>query len=161
IVVGKPIQRPDVPKKCTGTNVFLQDFSLPGMLHGRVIRPPSIGAKLMSVDEASIRSIPDVRIVRIQNFLGVVANDEWAAVRAAKELKATWTESQPLPGSDMLDKVVRASAVERDETLVNRGDPAGALAATAKQFSATYWWPFQSHASLGPSCAVVDFRPEG
>ncbi|PYS42283.1 MAG: xanthine dehydrogenase family protein molybdopterin-binding subunit [Acidobacteria bacterium] len=160
-VVGKPVLRPEVRKKCTGTTVFVQDFSVAGMLHGRVIRPPSIGAKLISVDEASIRSIPDARIVRIQNFLGIVANDEWAAVRAAKSLKTTWSESQTLPGSDMLDRHVRASAVERDETLVNRGDPAAALAVTAKQLSATYWWPFQSHASLGPSCATVDFRPEG
>src|SRR5262245_21828146 len=91
-IVGKPILRPDVPKKCTGTNMFLQAFSLPGMLHGRVIRPPSLGAKLTAVDEASVKAIPDVRVVRIQNFLGVVANDEWAAVRAAKMLNATWTE---------------------------------------------------------------------
>ena len=160
-IVGKPILRPDVPKKCTGTNVYLQDFSVPGMLHGRVIRPPTLGAKLISVDEASIRSIPDVRVVRIQNFLAVVANDEWAAVRAAKVLKATWSESQTLPGSDMLDRFVRATAIERDETIVNRGDPSTALPSAAKQLSATYWWPFQSHASLGPSCAVVDFRPEG
>ena len=160
-IVGKPILRPDVPKKCTGTNVFLQDFSVPGMLHGRVIRPPSLGAKLISVDEVSIRGIPDVRVVRIQNFLGVVANDEWAAVRAAKALKTTWSESQTLPGSERLDGFVRATAIERDETIVNRGDPATALPSTAKQLSATYWWPLQSHASLGPSCAVVDFRPEG
>src|SRR5262245_34852073 len=159
-IVGKPVLRPDVPKKCTGTSVFLQDFSVPGMLHGRVIRPPSLGAKLISVDEASIRSIPDARIVRIQNFLGVVATDEWAAVRAAKTLKATWTESPTLPGSDKLDAFVRSSAVERDETLVNRGDTAAAMPKVGKQLSATYWWPFQSHASLGPSCAVVDFKPE-
>jgi nicotinate dehydrogenase subunit B len=160
-IVGKPILRPDVPKKCTGTNMFLQDFSVPGMLHGRVIRPSSVGAKLISVDEASIRSIPDVRVIRIQNFLGVVANDEWAAVRAAKALKTTWSESQTLPGSERLDGFVRGTAIERDETIVNRGDPGTALSSTAKQLSATYWWPFQSHASLGPSCAVVDFRPEG
>jgi nicotinate dehydrogenase subunit B len=160
-IVGKPILRPDVPKKCTGTNMFLQDFSVPGMLHGRVIRPSSVGAKLISVDEASIRSIPDVRVIRIQNFLGVVANDEWAAVRAAKALKTTWSESQTLPGSERLDGFVRGTAIERDETIVNRGDPGTALPSTVKQLSATYWWPFQSHASLSPSCAVVDFRPEG
>jgi nicotinate dehydrogenase subunit B len=160
-IVGKPILRPDVARKCTGTNVYLQDFSVPGMIHGRVIRPPSLGSKLISVDEASIRSIPDVRVVRIQNFLAVVANDEWAAVRAAKVLKATWSESQTLPGSGMLDRFVRATAIERDETIVNRGDPSTTLPSAAKQLSATYWWPFQSHASLGPSCAVADFRPEG
>ena len=160
-VVGKPLLRPDVPDKCTGRNVYVQDFSLPGMLHGRVIRPPSIGAKLMSVDESSIRPIPNVRIVRIQNFLGVVASDEWAAIRAAKELKATWSEREGLPGSENLDRHVRDSALDRDETIVNKGDPANALPGTAKQLSALYVWPCQSHASLGPSCAVADVRPEG
>src|SRR5215468_1720469 len=66
-VVGRPLLRPDVPDKCTGRNVYVQDFSLPGMLHGRAIRPPAIGAKLMSVDETSIRDLPDARVVRIQN----------------------------------------------------------------------------------------------
>ena len=160
-IVGKPILRPDVPDKCTGRNVYVQDFSLPGMLHGRVIHPPSIGAKLMSLDESSIRTIPGVRVVRIQNFLGIVAPDEWAAIRAAKELKVTWTEEQGLPGSDNLDRHVRESVPDHDETIVNKGDPAAALPGTTKQLSALYVWPIQSHASLGPSCAVADVRPEG
>jgi len=160
-IVGRPILRPDVPDKCTGRNVYVQDFSLPGMLHGRVIHPPSIGAKLMSLDESSIRTIPGARVVRIQNFLGIVASDEWAAIRAAKELKVTWTEEQGLPGSDNLDRHVRESAPDHDETIVNKGDPAAALPGTAKQLSALYVWPIQSHASLGPSCAVADVRSEG
>ena len=160
-IVGRPILRPDVPDKCTGRNVYVQDFSLPGMLHGRVIHPPSIGAKLMSLDESSIRTIPGARVVRIQNFLGIVAPDEWAAIRAAKELKVTWTEEQGLPGSDNLDRHVRESVPDHDETIVNKGDPAAALPGTAKQLSALYAWPIQSHASLGPSCAVADVRPEG
>src|SRR2546421_8593463 len=123
-IVGKPILRPDVPGKCTGRNVYVQDHSLPGMLHGRVIHPPSIGAKLMAVDESSIQKIPGARVVRIQNFLGVVAPDEWAALRASKELKVTWTDEQGLPGSDNLDRHVRESAPDRDETIVNKGDPA-------------------------------------
>jgi len=160
-VVGKPIPRPDVPDKCTGRNVYVQDHTLPGMLHGRVIHAPAIGAKLMSVDESSIGAIPNVRVVRIQDFLGVVAPDEWAAIRAAKELKTTWTESQILPGSDNLDVHVRNSAPDRDETIVNKGDAAAALAGSAKQLSALYVWPIQSHASLGPSCAVADVRADG
>ncbi len=160
-IVGRPILRPDVPDKCTGRNVYVQDFSLPGMLHGRVIHPPSIGAKLMSLDESSIRTIPGARVVRIQNFLGIVAPDEWAAIRAAKELKVTWTEEQGLPGSDNLDRHVRESVPDHDETIVNKGDPAAALPGTTKQLSALYVWPIQSHASLGPSCAVADVRPEG
>ena len=161
-IVGRPVLRPDVPDKCTGRNVYVQDFSLPGMLHGRVIHPPSIGAKLMSLDESSIRTIPGARVVvRIQNFLGIVAPDEWAAIRAAKELKVTWTEEQGLPGSDNLDRHVRESVPDHDETIVNKGDPAAALPGTTKQLSALYAWPIQSHASLGPSCAVADVRPEG
>ncbi len=160
-IVGRPVLRPDVPDKCTGRNVYVQDFSLPGMLHGRVIHPPSIGAKLMSLDESSIRTIPGARVVRIQNFLGIVAPDEWAAIRAAKELKVTWTEEQGLPGSDNLDRHVRESVPDHDETIVNKGDPAAALPGTTKQLSALYAWPIHSHASLGPSCAVADVRPEG
>jgi xanthine dehydrogenase molybdopterin-binding subunit B len=121
------------------------------MLHGRVIRPPAIGAKLQSVDESSIRGIPDARVVRIENFLAVVAADEWAAVRAARELKASWSDWQGLPGNDGLERFIREGAVERDQDLVSRGDPAAALSKAAKQFSSTYEWPLQSHASLGPS----------
>jgi len=160
-VVGKPLPRPDVPAKCTGRNTYLQDFTLPGMLHGRVIRPPAIGAKLQSVDETSVRAIPDVRVVRIENFLGVVAPDEWAAVRAARELKATWSDWQGLPGNDGLERFVRESPIDRDQVLVTKGDPAAALPSAAKQLSATYRWPNQSHASLGPSCSVADWRSDG
>ena len=159
-IVGKPVFRPDVPGKATGRNVFMQDIVVPGMLHGRVIRPPAIGAKLISVDESSIRNIPDVRVVRIESFLGVVSSDEWAAVRAARELKATWSEWHGLPGSDQLERHVRESPVDHDEIVVNKGDAAAALPA-AKQLSALYSWPYQSHASLGPSCAVADVRDDG
>lgn len=161
-VVGQPLLRPDVPGKCTGRREFVQDHIVPNMLHGRVIRPPAMGAKLVSVDESSIRGIPDVRVVRLGNFLGVVAPDEWAAVRAARELKAAWTEWEGLPGSDDLNRHVRESAVDHDEAVASKGvDPAPVLASAAKQFSATYSWPCQSHASLGPSCALADVREDG
>src|SRR3989442_11613797 len=156
--VGKPLPRPDVPAKCTGRHTYVHDHTLPGLLHARVLRPPAIGATLASIDESSLRGIPDVRVVRVQNFLAVVAKDEWAAVRAAGVLKATWTESQTLPGSDGLDRWTRAAAVERDQAVVNRGDAPAALSGAARKFSATYFWPFQSHASLGPCCAVADVR---
>jgi CO/xanthine dehydrogenase Mo-binding subunit len=160
-VVGKPILRADVPGKCTAKHPYLQDLTLPGMLHGRVIRPPAIGAKLLSVDESSIRAIPDVRVIRIDSFLGVVAKDEWAAVRAAREIKATWSEWQGLPGSDGLDHYVRQAPVERDQSIASRGDVTAAFSSSSKQLSATYYWPYQSHASLGPSCAVADVKESG
>jgi CO/xanthine dehydrogenase Mo-binding subunit len=155
-VVGQPLPRPDIPAKCTGRHVYVHDFSVSGMLHGRPIRPPAIGARLLSVDESSIKHIPDARVVRINDFLGVVAADEWAAVRAARELKASWSEWQGLPGNEELAKHVRESVVDHDEAIVKKGDVPAALPAAAKQLSATYYWPVQSHASMGPSCAVAD-----
>ena len=171
-VVGQPILRPDVPGKCTGEHVYVQDFTLPNLLHGRVVRPPTIGATLVSVDESSIRQIPDVRIVRDHNFLGVVAKNEWAAVRAARELKATWSDWQGLPGSDAMESYIRAGAIDRDQIVVDTrtvpmtDGPSGSRVAVptprpAVALSATYYWPNQSHASLGPSCAVADVRDGG
>ena len=159
--IGKPLLRPDVPDKCTGRHTYIQDFVVAGMLHARVIRPPAIGATLVSVDEGSLRAIPDVRIVRVENFLAVVAADEWAAVRAAGALKATWTNWEGLPGHQGLDRYSRAAALERDQEIVSRGDARAAARGAAKTLSATYFWPFQSHASLGPSCAVADVRADG
>jgi CO/xanthine dehydrogenase Mo-binding subunit len=160
--VGKPLARPDVPGKCTAKGDYIQDLTLPGMFHGRVVRPPAVGAKLVSVDESSIRTIPDVRVVRIENFLGVVAPDEWAAVRAARELKAAWSEGQGLPGNDGLERYLRESPVDHDQVIVGkpRGD-AKITPAPVRQLSSTYFWPNQSHGSLGPSCAVADWRPDG
>lgn len=159
-VVGKPILRPEVPAKCTARHVYVQDFKLDGMLHARIIRPSAIGGRLLSVDESSIRGIPEVQVIAIESFLSVVARDEWAAVRAARELKANWTDPQALPSSDGLDRFVRQTALDHDEVLVNRGNSAGALPTAAKRLTATYWWPCQSHASLGPSCAVADVHSD-
>jgi nicotinate dehydrogenase subunit B len=160
-VVGQPLPRPDVPAKCSGTHVYVHDFTLPGMLHARVIRPAAIGATLVSVDESSVRSIPEVRVVRVGNFLAIVAADEWAAVKAAGALKAVWSDAHTLPGSDGLDRWTRAAAVDHDQTTIDRGDAAAAIGGAAQKLSATYFWPFQSHASLGPCCAVADVHGDG
>ena len=159
--IGKPLLRPDVPAKCTGRHTYVQDFTLPAMLHGRIVRPPSIGATLVSVDESTLRGIPDVRVVRVKDFLAVVSKDEWAAVRAATALKATWNQRESLPGHEGLDRLSRNAPLERDQEIVNKGDAKGAARNAAKTLSATYFWPFQSHASLGPSCAVADVRADG
>lgn len=160
-VVGKSLPRPDVPDKTTGRHPYVQNVKLPGMRHARVVRPPAIGAKLLSIDESSIRNIPGVRVVRIENFLAVVAGDEWAAIRAAQELKTTWSEWKGLPDHDRLESHLRNGAVDRDQALVNKGNPPGALSSAATRVSGTYFWPCQGHASLGPSCAVADVRSDG
>jgi len=156
-VVGKPIARPDIPGKVSGRHVYIHDLVVDGMLHGRVVRPPAVGASLVSVDETSVQSIPGVRVVRIKDFLGVVAADEWDAVSAARLLSVRWSESAALLGSDGVRKWMKSGPFEGDETLVKKGDAKQALA-DAKKIAAEFYWPVQSHASLGPSCAVADVR---
>jgi nicotinate dehydrogenase subunit B len=159
-VVGKSLPRPDVPAKCTGSQVYVHDVSVPGMLHARVIRPPAVGAKLLSVEESSIASL-GAKVVRVQDFLAVVADDEWSAVRAARQLRAQWSEWAGLPAQEELAATLRSDPNITDETLVKKGTPGAALPDGAKTLSATYFWPMQSHASLGPSCAVADVRADG
>ena len=159
--VGRPLLRPDVKDKCTAKHVYVHDVSVPGMVHARIVRAPAIGAKLVNVDEASIGSIPGVRVVRVNNFLAVVSKDEWAAVRAADTLKSIWSEGQRLPGHEGLEKFVREGALDRDQPFVNKGDAPAAMAGTTTRFEASYFWPNQSHASLAPSCAVADVKADG
>ena len=158
--VGHAVQRPDLPAKMTGRHTYVQDFRTPGMLHARVIRPRAIGATLAEVDEASIAGIPGARVVRIANFLAVVAEREWNAIRAGRALRVRWTGGGGLPGSDRVHATLRNEAVERDEQLIKQGDSRAALgaAASAQRFAASYEWPAQSHASMGPSCAVADVK---
>src|SRR5215472_6067741 len=158
-LVGKPLPRPDVPAKCTGTFTYMQDFSLPGMVHARVIRPPAIGAKLIAVDETSIKNLPGASVVRIQDFLAVIADDEWTAVRTAGTLCAQWSEWSGLPAQDKLVATLRAKTDLTDEMLVSRGQPAGNRDGALSR-SASYFWPMQSHGSIGPSCAVADVSKE-
>jgi CO/xanthine dehydrogenase Mo-binding subunit len=116
-----------------------------------------VGAKLLAVDEASVKAIPGARVVRINDFVGVVAASEWDAMAAAKLLKARWSDSAPLMGTAAVRGWLRAGPFASDETLVKKGDAAAALAGVAK-VTAEFYWPMQSHGSMGPSCAVADVR---
>jgi len=97
-LVGRPVPRVDIPDKVFATFTFMQDFRVPDMLHGRVIRPPAIGATLLSFDEAAVRGLPGhVQVVRVGNFLGVVASSEWAAIKAMRALPVNWSDTPKLP----------------------------------------------------------------
>ena len=159
-VVGKPLPRPDVPAKCTGSFTYVHDFRLPDMVHARVIRPPAIGAHLISVDESSIRHFAGAKVVRIKDFLAVIADDEWTAVRAAGALRGQWSEWSGLPEQNMLVAALRGSPDITDEVLVTKGAPGSSRPEGAKTLGATYFWPMQSHGSIGPSCAVADVRAD-
>lgn len=154
--VGRPLPRPDLPAKVCGTHVYVHDFRLPGMLHGRVIRPPSVGAALLSVDEGSIKAVKGARAVRIRDFLAVVAPREWDAVRAAGLLKAKWSDATRLMGHEAVRDRLRAGPFAAEEVLKAKGDSAARLEGAPP--AAEYYWPMQSHASLGPSCAVAQVK---
>ncbi len=160
-VVGKSLPRPDLPAKLTGRHDYVQDIRVDGMLHARVIRAPAIGASLRSVDAASIAHIPGAQVVRVKDFLAVVAPREWDAVRAMRALRASWSETAGLSGSQTLFDTVRNTPVARSETLRNIGDAASVFAQGGRVMTASYRWPIQSHASMGPSCAVADIRAGG
>jgi CO/xanthine dehydrogenase Mo-binding subunit len=162
-LVGKPVARVDIPAKATGRFAFVHDVRRPGMLHGRVIRPPAtgsetaIGAMLVAVDPASVAHLPGiVKVVRVGDFLGVVAEREENAVRAMRELKAEWKPWSGMPDFAKLEPVLRDVA-SKPRVVREEGDVRAALANAAVELSATYVWPYQSHASIGPSCAVAEF----
>jgi nicotinate dehydrogenase subunit B len=159
-LVGKPVPRLDIPDKLTGKFTYMQDFRVPGMLHGRVVRPPAIGAKLENVDESSIKDVPGiVKVVRDGDFLGVVAVNEWAAIRGARELKVTWSKAETLPDQDKLWDYVRSTKVVKDEVTSNVGNTAEAMGKDdAKTLKATYDFAIHTHGSIGPSCAVAEFK---
>ncbi|MFC7738795.1 molybdopterin cofactor-binding domain-containing protein [Roseomonas sp. GCM10028921] len=158
-VVGKSVQRLDIPEKTTGRFTYMHDFRLDGMLHARVVRPPALRAELRVVDEASVRGIPGlVKIVREGNFLGVIADSEWSAVRASRELKATWSDWQGLPEQSRLWEHVRGSRVAKDDVTSKVGNAGEAMSRGARRLSATYDFAIHTHGSLGPSCAVAEFR---
>ena len=160
-IVGKSIPRNDVAGKVFGTDDFVTEISLPGMLHARVIRTPSAGSVPEKVDAASIRSIKGARVVQEKNFLAVVAEKEWDAVRAAQMLKVQWSAPKNLfTGHDKVHDYLRAAPVSKRDDSEKRGDVALGFSKAARIVEAEYEWPFQSHASMGPGCAVCDVQAD-
>ncbi len=167
-VVGRPLARVDIPAKATGEAVYVHDVRVPGMVHGRVIRPPYagvdagdfVGTSLIAVDENSVAHIPGmVAVVRIGDFVGVVAEREESAVAAMAALKLSWKRTPTLPDLADLGTALRANP-STPRTLLDKGDVDAALAGAATQARRTYVWPYQMHGSIGPSCAVADIRED-
>ena len=167
-IVGQSVPRVDLPAKATGELVYVHDVRVPGMLHGRVVRPPYagvdagafVGTSLIAVDEASVRDIPGlVAVVRIGDFVGVVAEREENAVKAAAQLKVTWKPTPTLPDLKDVETALRANP-STPRILIDKGDVDAAIAAADKPMQRTYIWPYQMHGSIGPSCAVADYRED-
>jgi CO/xanthine dehydrogenase Mo-binding subunit len=156
-IVGKSIPRFDIPNKVTGGVAYVQDMRLPGMVHGRIVRPPRPGSKLDNVDEAAVKSMPGViAVVRDGSFLGVVAEREEQAIKARQALinSAKWTLGPELPDPAKIYDVLLALPAE-DNVI---SDKQGAMPENAKEIEATYRKPYMAHASIGPSCALAEFK---
>jgi len=164
-IVGQSQPRVDLPAKATGELVYVHDVRVPGMLHGRVVRPPYagvdagsfVGTSLISVDESSVRDIPGiVKIVQIGDFVGVIAEREENAARAAAQLKVNWKPVPVLPDLEQPEKALRANPAQ-PRTLIDKGNVDAAIASAAKPMQRLYSWPYQMHGSIGPSCAVAEY----
>ena len=153
-VMGQSVPRVDIPAKVTGGAAYVQDMRLPGMVHARMVRPPSYGAQLTGCDSAAVEKMPGVvKVIRNGNFLAVVAAKEFQAIKAMHALAAAakWLQTPGLPQQDDLFGVL-TSLPSQDSVIFQRGD---ASAAGQKTVEASYTRPYQSHGSIGPSCAVA------
>jgi len=159
-VVGTSVRRKDIAGKILGTTEFLHDVKVPGMLHGRIVRPGAAGARVKHVDKASVADFPGVQVVVEEDFIGVVAPDEWDAIQAARKLKVEWDTSDigfPTTSEELHDWIRGAepgkSAVEDDI-----GDVDTAIADAARTLTVEYEWPFQSHARMAGAASLADVR---
>ena len=172
-VVGTRVPRFDIPAIVTGTTTYIQNVRVPGMLHGRPVRPRGqanlfatsaqggpASATVVSIDASSIAHIPGAQIVQKGNFVGVVAPKEYDAVQAAAELKVEWVNDDTLPGSGNQYGYIR-SVPNRPAQILNYGNVDTAFQSAAKTLTATYEWPFQNHGPIGPCCAIADVRADG
>jgi nicotinate dehydrogenase subunit B len=156
-VMGQAVPRVDIPAKVTGGAAYVQDMRLPGMVHARLVRPPSYGAQLTECDTASIEKLPGVvKVVRSGNFLAVVAKKEFQAVKAMRALSvaAKWSEKPGLPNQNDLLRVI-TGLPSQDSVIFEVSDPA---TTGQRTLEATYTRPYQSHGSIGPSCAVAQLN---
>src|SRR5690606_15459708 len=163
-VVGTSVPRVDLLAKLTGGRAYVHDVVLDGMLHGRVIRPyvrtMDGSGHVVAVDDGdALAMLGVVAVVRDGDFLGVVAEREEIAIRAAEDLRVTWADDPPLPSLDALHDRMRMAETIDTEPL-HRGDVDAAMHASSRTLAATCRFPMQAHASMGPSCAVADVGDE-
>jgi nicotinate dehydrogenase subunit B len=158
-IVGKPIRRFDIPDKVTGKFTYMQDVKVPGMVHARVIRPAALKADLVSYDDSAAKKLPGyVATVRKGNFLAAIAKDEWTSIRCANAIQAKWSDWEGLPDPSKLWEHVRSTKVTKEEVFQNIGNAADAMKTGAKTLHATYDFAIHTHGSIGPSCAIAEYK---
>ena len=158
-IVGRPIKRDDVAPRVFCQEDYCTDIKLPGMVHARMIRPAVAGSVPVKVDEASINYIRGAKVVWDKGFLGVVADKEWDAIQATEKLKVEWSAvAPPFPEQASLYGHIRKATARKRQVEKENGNVDEAFKTAARVIEAEYEWPFQSHASMGPACAVVEIK---
>ncbi len=159
-VVGQPIKREDIAPKVFAQEDFCTDIKVPGMVHARMVRPAVAGAVPVKVDESSIKHIPSAKVVWDKGFLGVVADKEWDAIKATQLLKVEWSNAAPpFPDQSALYDHIRKQALRKREVQPKEvGNVDETFKTAARVIEAEYEWPFQSHSSMGPACALVEIK---
>jgi CO/xanthine dehydrogenase Mo-binding subunit len=158
-IVGQSPQRYDIPAKVDGSLKWAVDVKLPGMVHARNIKPPVAGAKLVSIDESSVRSLPGfIRVVSKGNYVAVVCEREEQAIQAARQLKVNWQKpaTAPFPSSEGLFEYMRGATPTSSSNPTVAGNPDAAFTGAAKVIEAEYDVPFQGHTAFGPAHATAD-----
>ena len=158
-IVGQPIKREDVAPKVFCQEDFVTDVKVPDMVHGRMIRPPVAGAVPVKIDDSAIKNMPGAKVVWNQGFLGVVADKEWDAIQAVEKLNVEWSvQPAPFPDQASLHDHIRKAPVRKRVVEQQNGDVDEAFKSAARVIEAEYEWPFQSHASMGPACSLVEIK---
>ena len=157
--VGQSPKRYDIPAKVDGSLKWAVDMKLPGMVHARNVKPPFAGAKLISIDESSVRDMPGfVKVVSKGNYVAVICEREEQAINAAKRLKANWEKPAmaPFPSSEDLFKYMRGATPTSVSSPIVLGNPDAAFAGVAKIVEADYDIPYQGHTAFSPAHALAD-----
>jgi len=159
-IVGQPVARLDIPDKVTGRFTYMHDFKVKGMIHARVVRPRAMKATLQAWNDFGCRKIPGyIGAIRKGNYLAVLGRSEWAAIKASKAVETTWSDWQGLPDRTKLWDYVRKTKINKDEDLQKIGNSAEAMKTpNAKIVSASYDFAIHTHGSIGPSCAVAEYK---
>jgi nicotinate dehydrogenase subunit B len=159
-IMGNPVKRLDMPEMVTGRFEFVHNVRVPGMVHGRVVRPPTVGATVGGVDERSVSSMPGfIKVVVKKDFVGVVFEKQWQAIQAANQLIVTWKPGPKLPPQATFYDHMRTRP-SRDTLLVDSTDVEPTLAKAAQVVRSTYLHPYHMHGSVGASCAVADVKAD-
>ena len=159
-IVGKPLPREDIAPLVYCQADFCTDVKRPGMLHARMIRPPVAGSVPVKVDEASIKDIGGAKVYLEKGFLAVYAENEWDAIKASQKLKVEWSEVKPpfVEQAALYDHIRKTAARKHEDEGKQAGNVEEAFRTAARVVEAEYEWPFQSHACMGPACALVEIK---